>query len=162
MADARTSLQSLSRGALGREPQRRVQEERQRLDHLEESLHRAAKDALQLLRHRLDEKSCGVRLAGPQHSLELRAQIVRSLREKMDDLLCCQRERLQARLRASENLLRVLGPQATLERGYSITVNAAGEIIRTVTAATRGEQLVTRLRDGEILSEVLEVRSHKE
>ena len=156
MTDARESLQALSRGALGRESQRRVQEERQRLDYLEESLHRAAKDALQLLRRSLDEKSCCVRLAGPQHALELRAQIVQSLREKMGDLLGCQRERLQARLRASEGLLRVLGPQATLERGYSITVNAAGAIIRTVAAVSRTECITTRLRDGDVLSEVLE------
>ena len=156
VADARESLQTLSRGTLGREPQRRVQEERQRLDHLEESLHRAAKDAFQLLRHRLHEKSCCVRLAGPQHLLELRAQIVQSWREKMDDLLGCQRERLQARLRSSEGLLRVLGPQATLERGYSITLNAAGAIIRTVAAVSRTECITTRLRDGELLSEVSE------
>ena len=126
VANARERLQGTARGALNREPRRRIEDERQRLDHLEETLNRAAKTTLQELRSRLDEKNCCLRMAGPQRSLTLRAQIVQSLREKMSDQLCCQRERLHARLHASEGLLRVLGPQATLARGYSITLNAAG------------------------------------
>ena len=85
-------------------------------------------------------------------SLELRAQIVQSLREKLSDQLCCQRERLQARLHASESLLRVLGPQGTLARGYSITVNAAGEIVRSVAEVRPGDSLTSRLHDGEVFS----------
>ena len=155
VAGARERLQTTARGALNREPRRRIEDERQRLDGLEESLARAGKATLQELRSRLEEKNCCLRLAGPQRSLELRAQIVQSLREKMSDQLCCQRERLQARLRASEGLLRVLGPQATLQRGYSITVDAAGEIIRNVADARPGERLTTRLHDGAVVSTVL-------
>ena len=94
-------------------------------------------------------------MTGPQRSLELRTQILQTLREKLDDLLCCSRERLQARLRASEGLLRVLGPQATLARGYSITMNAAGGIVQSVAEVGSGEKLTTRLHDGEIVSAVL-------
>ena len=109
---------------------------------------------MQELRARLDEKNCCLRMAGPQRSLELRAQIVQSLREKLADQLCCQRERIQARLRTSESLLRVLGPQATLERGYSITTDEAGEIMRTAARSHPGQRLVTRLHDGMIASAV--------
>ena len=151
---ARERLQTMNRGALGRELRRRTQEERQRLDGLEEALHRAARSALQTLRSRLDEKGCCLRLSGPQRSLELRAQRLQSCREKIEDLLCCSRERLHARLQASESLLRVLGPEATLTRGYTITLNAKGEVVRNAAVLGPGERLVTRLHDGEVRSTI--------
>ena len=151
---ARERLQTMNRGVLGRELRRRTQEERQRLDGLEEALHRSARSALQALRSRLDEKECCLRLSGPQRSLELRAQRLHSYREKIDDLLCCSRERLRARLQASENLLRVLGPEAPLARGYTITLNARGELVRTSSAVNSGDALVTRMHDGEVCSTV--------
>lgn len=149
---ARERLLDIGPDTLSRELRRRTREERQRLDALEDSLHRAARSALQELRSRLDEKNCCLRMAGPQRSLELRAQLLRSWREKIEDLLCCSRERLRARLHASEGLLRVLGPEATLARGYSITLNARRELVRSAAEVRPGEELVTRLHDGEVRS----------
>ena len=154
VSGARERLQITARGALGREPRRRIADERQRLDSLEDALRRAARTTLQGLRSRLDEKHCCLRMAGPQSSLALRRQLVRTVWEKIDDLLCCQRERLQARLHASEGLLRVLGPEATLARGYSITMDAAGELIRSTVDARPGDRLATRLHDGVVISTV--------
>ena len=154
VSSARERLQVTARGALGREPRRRTQEERQRLDSFEDALGRAAKAILQELRSRLDEKNCCLRMAGPQRSLELRAFGLQALHEKLADQLRCQRERLLARLRASESLLRVLGPQATLERGYSITLDESGAVLRGVADARAGRRLVTRLHDGEVRSTV--------
>ncbi len=161
VSSARERLQVTARGALNREPRRRIEDERQRLDLLEESLGRAAKATLQELRSRLDEQNCCLRMAGPQRSLELRAQILRAMREKMSDQLCCQRERIQARLRTSESLLRVLGPQATLERGYSITMDHTGEIVRSAAQSHPGQSLVTRLSDGDVVSTVVERNSQQ-
>ena len=152
VASARERLQDMNRGTLERELRRRTQEERQRLDSLEDGLHRSFRAALQQLQSRLDEKSCCLRLSGPQHALELRTQLLQSWREKIEDLLCCQRERWHARLQASESLLRVLGPAATLARGYTITLNARGEVVRSVGSIQPGERLVTRLSDGEFTS----------
>ena len=152
VASARERLQGMNRGTLDRELRRRTQEERQRLDSLEDDLHRSVKGALQELRSSLDEKSYCLRLSGPQHALELRTQLLQSWREKIEDLLCCQRERLSARLQSYEHLLRVLGPEATLARGYTITLNARGEAARSATLIYSGEQLVTRFSDGKVTS----------
>ncbi len=154
VSSARERLQGTARGTFNREPRRRIEDERQRLDSLEDSLARAARATVQELRSRLDEKNYCLRMAGPQSSLDLRAQIVQALREKLADQLCCQRERIQARLRTAESLLRVLGPQATLERGYSITTDEAGEIMRSVASTRAGQRLVTRLHDGTVVSTV--------
>jgi exonuclease VII large subunit len=50
---------------------------------------------------------------------------------------------------------RVLGPDATLRRGYSITMNERGKIIRTIAAVRPKMKIRTRVSDGEFGSEVL-------
>jgi exodeoxyribonuclease VII large subunit len=50
-------------------------------------------------------------------------------------------ENARHRFRSIEGMLRVLGPDATLQRGYSITMNERGKIIRTVTAVHKDENL---------------------
>jgi exodeoxyribonuclease VII large subunit len=54
-----------------------------------------------------------------------------------------------------EGMLRVLGPDATLRRGYSITTNERGQIVRTITAVHAKVKIRTRVSDGEFSSEVL-------
>ena len=89
-----------------------------------------------------------------RRSLELRTQLLQTWREKLDSVLCCQKEKLHARLTQAESLLRVLGPQGTLERGYSITLDADGRLLRGVGDARPGQRIVTRLSDGDVLSTV--------
>jgi exodeoxyribonuclease VII large subunit len=54
-----------------------------------------------------------------------------------------------------EGILRVLGPDATLRRGYSITMNDRGQIIRTTAVVKSKMTIRTRVSDGEFGSEVL-------
>ena len=64
-------------------------------------------------------------------------------------------ENARHRFRSIEGILRVLGPDATLLRGYSITMNERGQIIRTTTAVRPKIKIRTRVRDGEFGSEIL-------
>jgi len=64
-------------------------------------------------------------------------------------------ENARHRFRHIEGILRVLGPDATLRRGYSITMNERGRIIRTITAVRPKMKIRTRVSDGEFGSEVL-------
>ena len=58
--------------------------------------------------------------------------------------------------RAAElaNFVRLLGPQQTLERGYSITVDANGHIIRSMLTLEEGDRIQTKLADGDVISVV--------
>ncbi len=152
VTNARESLRNFSRGTLGREPLRRVQDDRQRLDQMEDALRRTATAALQTFRGRLDEKSCCLRVGDFQRSLKLRTQLLHTWGEKLETLLCCERQALRARLSQAENLLRVLGPQATLTRGYSVTTDADGKVIRSVADVRAGQTVITRLADGSLRS----------
>jgi exodeoxyribonuclease VII large subunit len=51
--------------------------------------------------------------------------------------------------------LNLLGPEQVLSRGYSITTDAAsGKVLRDATKVQSGQKLKTRLKAGEIFSEV--------
>jgi exodeoxyribonuclease VII large subunit len=64
-------------------------------------------------------------------------------------------ENAKHRFGRMEGILRVLGPDATLRRGYSITMNDRGQIIRTTAVVRPKMKIRTRVRDGEFGSEVL-------
>ncbi len=64
-------------------------------------------------------------------------------------------ENARHRFRHIEGILRVLGPEATLRRGYSITTNERGKIIRTIAGVRPQMKIRTRVSDGEFSSEVL-------
>jgi len=60
----------------------------------------------------------------------------------------------QQRFQRVEGILRVLGPDATLRRGYSITTDASGNVIQTIAAVRRGSNISTRVADGTFSSDV--------
>jgi exodeoxyribonuclease VII large subunit len=64
-------------------------------------------------------------------------------------------ENARHRFSRIEGILRVLGPDATLRRGYSITMNDRGQIIRTTAVVRPKMKIRTRVSDGEFGSEVL-------
>jgi exodeoxyribonuclease VII large subunit len=47
-----------------------------------------------------------------------------------------------------------LGPDATLRRGYSMTLDATGNLVRSVTQVKQGDRIHTRVTDGTIESNV--------
>jgi exodeoxyribonuclease VII large subunit len=66
-------------------------------------------------------------------------------------------ENAKRRFAQIEGILRVLGPDATLRRGYSITTDDRGEVIRTIAAIRPRMKIRTRVSDGEFGSDVVRV-----
>lgn len=71
-------------------------------------------------------------------------------------------DRRRERLASLGERLKTLSPEATLQRGYSLTARADnGRILKTSEGLERGDRLRTRLYSGEILSEVVEANYGK-
>ena len=64
-------------------------------------------------------------------------------------------ERRDARLSRCEQVLRALGPGATLERGYAIVTDAHGQLMRDAQDVEIGAVLTTRLARGRFDGQVL-------
>jgi exodeoxyribonuclease VII large subunit len=140
---------------LGRQLLNRVHDAQQRLDHARETLQRC-------LRHKIEDYKRSVlnilRVLRPRKllgELIIRRNGFADLHRRL--AACPGRFIENARHRFSriEGILRVLGPDATLRRGYSITMNDHGQIIRTTAVVMPKMRIRTRVSDGEFGSEAL-------
>jgi exodeoxyribonuclease VII large subunit len=150
----RNQLEYLRRSALFREPAARLAQARQRVDLAAEALRRAARESLQRRHRRVAEAAATLRQHRPDQVLALhRARLAMwraRLAERAPRLLAARRQRLEK----ASAMLRLLSPQATLERGYSITATEGGKAILSAAAVEPGAKLVTTLRDGALRSTV--------
>ena len=71
-------------------------------------------------------------------------------------------QRAESRLKTADTSLRHLSPYGVLERGYSITLNAEGRVVRGVEELAPGARLTTRLADGTATSVVESVNREGE
>ncbi len=106
------------------------------------------KTRLRFLSERALSRELLKRLRDTQQQIDLaRESLHRFVRQKVEH--CGQL------LRRLEGILRVLGPDATLKRGYSITMDGTGKLIRSVSVVRPEMKIRTRVADGEFGSEVL-------
>jgi exodeoxyribonuclease VII large subunit len=73
-----------------------------------------------------------------------------------------QLELAEVRLDAQASGVRALDPRRVLERGYSITRDADGRVVRRVAGAPAGSVIVTELADGRVASRVESVTESTE
>jgi exodeoxyribonuclease VII large subunit len=141
--------------ALARQLLNRVRDAQQRLDHARETLHRCLAHKLESYKRGLLHISRALQARSPARELMMRRNRFADLHRRL--VACPPRllENATHRFRRMEGILRVLGPDATLRRGYSITMNERGKIIRTITAVRPKMKIRTRVSDGEFGSEAL-------
>ena len=61
---------------------------------------------------------------------------------------------VEHRLDRAATRLKLLDPSGVLSRGYSITLDAEGHVVTSAATVAAGQVLTTRLKDGEIESQV--------
>jgi len=140
---------------LGRQLINRVRDAQQRLDHTRENLRRCLAHKIEGYKRVLDHAVRGLQARSPVRELLIRRNYLTDLHRRL--VTCPARLIENARHRFSriEGILRVLGPDATLRRGYSITMNDQGQIIRTTAIVRPRMKIRTRVSDGEFGSEAL-------
>ena len=98
--------------------------------------------------------ACARRLVHPAQRLGAQRERVGQLRARLGFAMTHNLHAAQARLARARAPLAGLDPAAVLGRGYSITRNAAGELLRDAAAAHAGELIRTTLARGALESEV--------
>ncbi len=154
IVDLGRQMDAFARG-LGRELINRVRDAQQRLDHAREILRRGLGHKIDNYRRGLTHALATLQARSPLRELMLRRNRFGDLQRRFTELPMRALENARHRFQRIEGILRVLGPDATLRRGYSITRNERGELIRTVGAVRPKMKIRTRIRDGEFESETL-------
>jgi exodeoxyribonuclease VII large subunit len=88
----------------------------------------------------------------PEEVLQRRRKEIARCEEKLRSTIRQQLERERLQIRRLTEAVRLLGPEQTLRRGYSITEDETGKVIHSVDAVSPNQKLKTILADGTIWS----------
>ena len=133
----------------------RIRDAQQRLDHARETLQRCLAHKIDAYKHALLHALRVLQARSPVREVMMRRSRFTDLHRRLVACPAPLIENARHRFDRIEGILRVLGPDATLRRGYSITTNEQGNIIRTITAVRSKMKIRTRVSDGEFGSETL-------
>jgi len=134
-------------------PRRRFNEALQRLDDLQAGLLRGTRQGTKDRRLAWQNLAGRLRRVRPAQGLQQRRETLATNRHRLHELTQAQLRNWKNRFTAIESRLRLLGPEQVLARGYSITLDAAaGTVIRRARDVKSGQQLRTRVQEGEISS----------
>lgn len=124
-----------------------------RVQELAARLEKAPQQAHESLVQRIDDLSfrLGAHLREVSAAFERRLQRVEL---RLSPAMSAAYQRAESRLKSAAAGLRHLSPYGVLERGYSITLNAEGRVVRGVDGLAPGTRLATRLADGTATSVV--------
>lgn len=108
-----------------------------------------ADQRLAYIQQRLSDSStvlerCTLHITAQKQAIHTRAQANIDLRKQQ--------------LNSWSLLVNAHDPQRVLERGYSLTTNSQGELVASIAALKDGEEINTRLADGDVTSTVTKVK----
>jgi exodeoxyribonuclease VII large subunit len=154
LLQSQTRLRFLSERTLARELMQRMRDAQQKLDLTAELLRRRLTLCVVDARAALSSQAQSLKSHDPKRELVVRRNNMIDLRRRFIGQAPRLLQNAQQRFHRAESILRVLGPEATLRRGYSITTDAGGKVIQTIAAVRRGSRIKTRVADGTFGSEV--------
>lgn len=138
---------------LKRAPERAGEVYAQRIDHLTLRLTSALRGSASAAEARLS-RSAQRLLPALKDALVVAERRLSALDQKLLPAIRESVSGCERRLVAAEAKMKLLDPNNPLKRGYSLTFDAAGAIVRSVSFAKPGDVLTTRLADGEMTSKV--------
>ena len=141
-------------------PGHQLQQQAQRLDDLEQRLTRA-------WQHQCEQRKAGVgtlqaklRQHSPQQMLQRLDAQARQLAQQLQYCIKLQLSGRRETLAVLSRALEAISPLATLQRGYSITLNKpGGSVLQNAEQTKIDDILETRLARGRIFSQVTEIKS---
>jgi exodeoxyribonuclease VII large subunit len=146
----------LGRGVWQRDAERLLLPGRQRLDGTMDDWQSLAEQSVQRLKGSVQDLAHRLEMKRPDKMLAERAAIMDALGEKLHSRTVAAMERKAGALEKHASLLRTLGPQSVLERGYSLSFDAQGRVVRDAAQLSAGDRFETKFRRGSIRGTVQE------
>ncbi|MHC1763889.1 MAG: exodeoxyribonuclease VII large subunit [Verrucomicrobiia bacterium] len=136
-------------------PVRWLQQQWQRLDDLRGGLQRCARYGLRLQQGGWSALAQRLIRAAPSQILARRRETVAMLLRQLRERVVQAFARLDQRVSSAAVKLRLLSPQNVLERGYSVTMDAAtGKVLQSASEVEAGQRIRTRVKQGQFESTV--------
>lgn len=137
-------------------PQVQLNQQSQRLDELRSRLERAMRRLLSEHQQHLHRSDYKLALHSPAHQLDRLGSQLASHQRRLLDAMDRRLVKASHQLALATEKLDAVSPLATLARGYSITRDENGQVIRSSSQVNVGDTLQTTLADGNVRSIVTE------
>ena len=147
-------LQSRSGAELFNMPRFAIRERQQQLDSALDDLTNLAHDTVETRTDRLQRLQEKLARLTPSAQLAATDEKLAHLHQRMMELTSHRLEKLGDSLRHRQSLLHAISPDVVLARGYSLTTDANGQIIRDADSVSAGDELITKLAKGSVKSKV--------
>jgi exodeoxyribonuclease VII large subunit len=115
--------------------------------------------------NQLDDFQSQIKELGMLHAAHHPKRVMQRRGEKLDHIRALlQRAGENAlqhsadHLKSLTSLIRTLGPESTFARGFSITTDGKGNIVRDADSVSEGDVLQTQLAKGQLSSTVVETK----
>nr|WP_304441023.1 exodeoxyribonuclease VII large subunit [Photobacterium sp. J15] len=135
-------------------PQVRLNQQQQLLDELSSRMERAMRQLISGHQQHISHAEYKLALHSPAHMLKQQSNRLEQTRHRLLDAMDRRLLNANHKLAMAAEKLETVSPLATLGRGYSITRDAKGKVIRKTEQVQAGDTLHTTVADGEIRSVV--------
>lgn len=143
-----TTLASMRRGALSRSVDRVLLDPVQRVAQLGKDLEIAVEDQVSDLEQQVREAKIIHSKVHPERIIERREEYLANKKSVLESIVTRSVQSLTEELRRKADLLRTLGPESAFARGFSVTTDKQGKIIKSISEMSEGDVIITRLGDG--------------
>lgn len=137
-----------------RSPKQKIQDQYLKLDHKSEQLNSSFKKFIQSKQDGLEKEKLKLIFNSPKNIKDKGQDKLKEINKMIYKQLTSFLYSLNLKLNNFEQQLTSLSPKEILKRGYSITYNDKGKIIKSSKKLARGDRLVTQLSDGKVQSKV--------
>ncbi|MBC3767876.1 exodeoxyribonuclease VII large subunit [Neptunicella marina] len=134
-------------------PAARLKQQSQQIDHLQLAMHAAMQRILHNSHKRNEALTNRLSQQNPQHTVAMANRQLSHLTTNLQHAMQHRLKLKQQQLAEQAHLLNTLSPLTTLTRGFSITLTN-GKVLKKADDVKSGDQLTTRLAEGEINSTV--------
>lgn len=155
---AQFAVESLKRGVLRKDGERVLRESFMRVDGARSQFMQALRSQLDSAGYRVQQAKMAHKASHPARVIERRLDAVERLRNRLERIGVDDVARHEERLARLGGILKALGPDSAFQRGFSITMNADGKIVRSISDLKPGDTLRTKFADGESRSTINETK----
>ena len=145
-------LEYLGNSALQHQPRRVLSDLEQEIDWKSESLAGTMRGALGDTEDTLVDLGHRLALCHPTRKMDGASATFDALASRLGAASESAMHLYSERAATAAVALKALGPEAVLSRGYSVTLDAAGNILTDPDAVASGDKLVTKLAGGDLKS----------
>jgi exodeoxyribonuclease VII large subunit len=137
-----------------RDPKTLIQDRQQKTDQIETRLFQLLRWTVEHHRAHTNRLASLLQAYRPAQVVARRRTEVAGVQTRLENVVGYQLERVKQKLLSLQRSIALLGPEQTLQRGYSITRKPTGEILQRSEDVRPGDEILTRLAEGEVRSRV--------